>query len=57
MAQEHNWKFFQKKGGKSIPFLDENIPYLEGGWVEWGSESLNQKNQPQVVYKFSEPPC
>jgi hypothetical protein len=25
----HN--FFQKKGGKNIPFLDENIPYLEDG--------------------------
>jgi len=23
-------KFLQKKGGKNIPFLDENIPYLEG---------------------------
>jgi hypothetical protein len=24
-------KSLQKKSGKNIPFLDENIPYLEGG--------------------------
>ena len=29
-------KFLQKKGGKNIPFLDQNIPYLEGG-----TEGLN----------------
>jgi len=28
--QEHSQKFLQKKDGKKIPFLDENIPCLEG---------------------------
>jgi len=28
--QECNQKFLKKKGGKNMPFLDENIPYLEG---------------------------
>jgi len=28
--QEHSRKVLQKKGGKNITFLDENIPYLEG---------------------------
>jgi len=28
--QECSQKFLQKKGGKNIPFLDENIPCLEG---------------------------
>ena len=30
MAQEHSQNFLQKKGGKNILVLDENIPYLEG---------------------------
>jgi len=29
--QEHSQKFLQKNNGKNIPFLDENIPYLQGG--------------------------
>ena len=50
-------KFLQKKGGKNIPFLDENIPYLEGSRGGGGTKSLNQKNRPQVVFKFLGPPC
>jgi len=45
-----------RKGGKNIPFLDENIPHLEAGRGGGGTESLNKKNRPRVVYKFSEPP-
>jgi len=53
--QEHSCKFLQKKGGKNIPFLDEKISHLEGG-RGGGTESLNKKNLPQVVYKSLEPP-
>ena len=45
-----------KEGWKTIPFLDENIPYLEGGREVGGSESLNQKNLPCVVFAFPGPP-
>jgi hypothetical protein len=45
-----------KKGGKNIPCLDENIPYLEGGGGGEGTGGLNQKNLPRVVFKFPVPP-
>ena len=36
-------KISSKKGAKNIPFLDENISYLEGGRGGEDSNSLNQK--------------
>ena len=47
------------KCGKNISFLDENIPYLEGGrgGGRGGFKSLNQKNLPHVVFTFLGPPC
>jgi len=45
--QEHSQKFLQKKHGK-------NILFLEG---RWGTESLNQKNLPRVVFEIPGPPC
>ena len=54
--QEHSHKFLQKKGGKNIPFLDGNIPCLEGR-RGGGSKGLNEKNRPQVIFKFLGPPC
>ena len=52
--QECSQKFLQKKGGKSIPFLDESIPCLEGR--RGGSKGLNEKNLPHVLFKFPVPP-
>ena len=40
---------------ENIPFLDENIPYLEGR--RGGSESLNQKKLPYVDFTFPGLPC
>jgi len=31
MFRAHQPEILQKKGGKNIPFLDVNIPYLEDG--------------------------
>jgi len=42
---------------KKHTILDENIPYLGGGREGGGSESLNQKNLPHVVFAFPVPPC
>ena len=41
-----------KKGGESIPFLDENIPYLEDRRGRGGTKCLNQWNWPWVSFKF-----
>ena len=45
------------KHGKNIHILDENIPYLEGEGGGGGSESLDQKNLPRVVFAIPGPPC
>jgi len=42
-------------GGKSIPFLDENISYLGGG--RGVLRALTKKNLPHVVFAFLVPPC
>jgi hypothetical protein len=44
MFTAHQPEFLQEKGGKNIPFLDEDIPYLEVGGR---TESLNQKIDPR----------
>ena len=40
--------------GNNILYLDKNIPYLEGR--VGGTESLNQKNLPRVVFEIPGPP-
>jgi len=48
-SQPTSRKSLQKKGGKNIPFLDENIPYLEG--MRGVTRALTKKSTP-VVFKF-----
>jgi len=40
-------KFLKKKHGKNIPFLDENIPYLEGSRGGGVPRALTKKNDPR----------
>jgi len=44
--QECSRKFLHKKGGKNIPFLDENIPCLEGRRGGGVARALTKKIDP-----------
>ena len=46
--QDHSWKIFQNKCAKNIPFLDENIPYLEAGRGGGVSRALTKKTYPML---------
>ena len=52
---ERSRKVLLKKSGKNVPSLNENIPNSEG--ERRVPRASIKKNRPQVVYKFSEPPC
>ena len=55
--QECRQKFLQKSRRKNIPFLDDNIPYLEGGMRGRGSGWLTKKAYPMLFLKILGHPC